>query len=223
MAIDALNIWLGVPPTSTSTIKGVMKMLHSTSLMLDDIEDNSPLRRAKPSTHIIYGNAQTINSAKYQYTKQPVKQQACPTRSHSAFPSKKSSSSTSAKAATSTERTTPSAPQSPSTCACNKILDRALFPLSHLIGRFFQIRDDCQNLSSTVEADEAIASEMMALKAFLIKRKAYGGLSNEAKMEVLPIMKKTKNLEYTLSDLRALQEELETEVANFEGKCGEEN
>jgi len=33
--------------------------------MLDDIEDRSPLRRGRPSTHLIYGQSQTINSATY--------------------------------------------------------------------------------------------------------------------------------------------------------------
>lgn len=31
------------------------------------MEDNSPLRRGKPSTHMIYGHAQTINAANYLY------------------------------------------------------------------------------------------------------------------------------------------------------------
>lgn len=34
---------------------------------LDDIEDLSPLRRGQPSTHTIFGMAQTINSANYQF------------------------------------------------------------------------------------------------------------------------------------------------------------
>ncbi len=33
---------------------------------LDDFEDSSPLRRGKPSTHTIFGAAQTVNSANYQ-------------------------------------------------------------------------------------------------------------------------------------------------------------
>lgn len=32
---------------------------------LDDIEDGSPIRRGKPSTHSIFGVAQTINSSNY--------------------------------------------------------------------------------------------------------------------------------------------------------------
>lgn len=31
----------------------------------DDVEDNSPLRRSRPSTHSIFGIAQTVNSSTY--------------------------------------------------------------------------------------------------------------------------------------------------------------
>ena len=34
---------------------------------IDDIEDNSKLRRGNPVAHSIYGVAQTINSANYMY------------------------------------------------------------------------------------------------------------------------------------------------------------
>ena len=37
------------------------------SLRLDDLEDSSPLRRGRPSTHDIYGPAQTVNSATFLY------------------------------------------------------------------------------------------------------------------------------------------------------------
>lgn len=32
---------------------------------LDDIEDSSPLRRGRPATHIVFGSAQTTNTANY--------------------------------------------------------------------------------------------------------------------------------------------------------------
>jgi ophiobolin F synthase len=134
--------------------------------------------------------------------------------------------------------------------ARSSILDQTLYPLSHLIGRFFQIRDDYQNLASaeyarqkgyaedldegkysftlihcinTLEAEASLASEKMALRAFLIKRRVDSSLSNESKREVLDIMKKTKSLDYTLGVLRALQAELEKEVDSLEAKFGEEN
>ena len=40
-------------------------MLHNASLLLDDIEDSSILRRGIPVAHKIYGEASTINSANY--------------------------------------------------------------------------------------------------------------------------------------------------------------
>lgn len=45
------------------------KMLHNASLMIDDIQDNSKLRRGIPAAHTVFGVAQTINSANYVYFK----------------------------------------------------------------------------------------------------------------------------------------------------------
>lgn len=36
---------------------------------IDDIEDDSMLRRGKPAAHIVFGKAQTVNSATYLYAK----------------------------------------------------------------------------------------------------------------------------------------------------------
>ncbi|KAK2052113.1 geranylgeranyl pyrophosphate synthase [Colletotrichum caudatum] len=63
--IDALNWWLQVPEDSLLTIKTIISMLHDSSLLLDDIEDDSTLRRGSPAAHIIYGTAQCINAANY--------------------------------------------------------------------------------------------------------------------------------------------------------------
>ena len=42
-------------------------MLHNASLLLDDIEDGSELRRGAPTAHKVFGEALTINSANYLY------------------------------------------------------------------------------------------------------------------------------------------------------------
>jgi len=42
-------------------------MLHNASLLVDDVEDGSHLRRGNPVAHKIYGVAQTINCANYVY------------------------------------------------------------------------------------------------------------------------------------------------------------
>ncbi|KAK4184402.1 isoprenoid synthase domain-containing protein [Podospora australis] len=68
MLFKALNTWLDVPPSTLTTLTDVVNNLHTSSLMLDDIQDNSPLRRGSPSAHKIFGTGQTINSASYLYT-----------------------------------------------------------------------------------------------------------------------------------------------------------
>ena len=132
----------------------------------------------------------------------------------------------------------------------SKVSDGDLNLMSCLIGRFFQIRDDYQNLASadyakqkgfaedlnegkysftmihciqTVESQPKFASAAMQLRAFLMKRRFDGKLSHEAKQEVLACMKQTKSLDYTLGVLRELHRELEKEVGSLEAKLGEEN
>ncbi|KAL8759594.1 MAG: hypothetical protein Q9184_003577 [Pyrenodesmia sp. 2 TL-2023] len=65
--ISAFNAWLQVPPASLEIITRVIGMLHTASLLIDDVEDNSLLRRGIPVAHSIFGTAQTINSANYVY------------------------------------------------------------------------------------------------------------------------------------------------------------
>lgn len=48
-------------------IIAVIEMLHNASLLIDDIEDSSKLRRGFPVAHSIYGIPSVINSANYVY------------------------------------------------------------------------------------------------------------------------------------------------------------
>lgn len=65
--IAAFNEWLKVPVDQLSVITRVVAMLHNASLLVDDIEDNSELRRGRPVAHKVYGVPQTINTANYVY------------------------------------------------------------------------------------------------------------------------------------------------------------
>ena len=65
--IRAFNAWLEVPHDSLQVITRVVGMLHTASLLIDDVEDSSLLRRGLPVAHSIFGTAQTINSANYIY------------------------------------------------------------------------------------------------------------------------------------------------------------
>ncbi|GCC36667.1 geranylgeranyl pyrophosphate synthase isoform X1 [Chiloscyllium punctatum] len=64
---EAFNHWLNVPEEKFKVIIEVTEMLHSASLLIDDIEDNSKLRRGFPVAHSIYGVPCVINSANYVY------------------------------------------------------------------------------------------------------------------------------------------------------------
>ncbi|KIJ41377.1 hypothetical protein M422DRAFT_60437 [Sphaerobolus stellatus SS14] len=64
--IEAFNVWLKIPEEE-EVINSVVSMLHSASLMIDDVEDDSRLRRGQPVVHKIYGIPQTINCANYVY------------------------------------------------------------------------------------------------------------------------------------------------------------
>ncbi|KAM3076242.1 geranylgeranyl pyrophosphate synthetase [Clarireedia jacksonii] len=67
LLIAAFNEWLEVPKESLDVITKVVRMLHTASLLVDDVEDSSLLRRGLPVAHSIFGTAQTINSANYVY------------------------------------------------------------------------------------------------------------------------------------------------------------
>lgn len=79
--IHAFNAWLKVPPETLTIINRVVAMLHTASLLIDDVEDNSILRRGIPVAHNIFGTAQTINSANYVYflALQEAQKLNCPT------------------------------------------------------------------------------------------------------------------------------------------------
>lgn len=65
--IAAFNHWLNIPEEKLQLIAEVTQILHNASLLIDDIEDNSKLRRGIPVAHSIYGIPITLNSANYVY------------------------------------------------------------------------------------------------------------------------------------------------------------
>ncbi|EMD69041.1 hypothetical protein COCSADRAFT_130354 [Bipolaris sorokiniana ND90Pr] len=272
-AVDSINKWLKTPPKATQKIKEIINILHTASLMLDDLQDNSPLRRGKPSTHNVYGTSQTINSATYQLTHATALAAGlsnpnclrifneeinelyvgqsydlywthniiCPTFGEYL---RMVDMKTGGLFRMLTRLMTAESPLN------GQISDSELNPLCCLIGSFFQIRNDYQNLVSAeyaqqkgfaedldegkysftlihciraLEADPSLACEQMQLHSLLMKRRVEGKLTNEAKREILDTMKKTQSLEYTLEVLRELHNKLDNEVSRLEKKFGDDN
>ncbi|KAL4891158.1 isoprenoid synthase domain-containing protein [Aspergillus ambiguus] len=65
--ITAFNGIFKIPEDKLEIIKRVIELLHLASLLVDDIEDSSKLRRGVPVAHSIFGVAQTLNCANYMY------------------------------------------------------------------------------------------------------------------------------------------------------------
>ncbi|KHN96658.1 geranylgeranyl diphosphate synthase [Metarhizium album ARSEF 1941] len=65
--INSFNTILQVPPHRLEIITKAVGMLHESSLLVDDVQDSSELRRGFPVAHNIFGVPQTINSANYIY------------------------------------------------------------------------------------------------------------------------------------------------------------
>ena len=59
--LKAFNSWTKVDEDKVKPIGELVQMLHNASLLLDDIEDNSILRRGIPVAHKIYGKI-SLNS-----------------------------------------------------------------------------------------------------------------------------------------------------------------
>ncbi|KAG7346350.1 polyprenyl synthetase [Nitzschia inconspicua] len=69
--IDCFQLWFQIQDDNKTkvldAIKDIVGDLHNASLMIDDIEDNSKLRRGCPVAHSIFGIPTVINSANYAY------------------------------------------------------------------------------------------------------------------------------------------------------------
>lgn len=65
--IACFRKWCPVPAEQLAIITEIISSLHNASLLVDDIEDNSHMRRGVPVAHAIYGIAQTLNCANYVY------------------------------------------------------------------------------------------------------------------------------------------------------------
>ncbi|KAF3927806.1 Dimethylallyltranstransferase [Dactylellina cionopaga] len=264
-AIRALNIHYKVPGDKIEIIQSVIDLLHSSSLIVDDIEDGSTLRRGNPSAHMVFGVPQALNSANYLFVKALTEIQKL---------------SPSAVAIYTDELRNLHVGQSldlhwtfharcPSEREYIQMIDGSknlLFAMNHrfirlthkiyrnwrnfnlediftLIARFFQIRDDYQNLNSAdysaekgdlSDLDEGKYSFMLIhalrhtkdnrLRSLLRIRSQQpeGRLSKEQKDLIMKILAQTKSMEYTCNVLIELQDEIEKRLDAEEKAAGAE-
>ena len=264
--IDAFNVWLEVPPVSLEVIKRVVDDLHSSSLILDDIQDDSPLRRGKTAAHLIFGPAQSINSATYMFVEavQRVNKLNNPNMMHVLLEELENLF-----VGQSWDLNWKFSMICPSEAEYLAMVDRktgAMFgmllrlmqaasletavydlrPLAHIMGRWYQVRDDYMNLQGVEyskqkgfceDLDEGKLSYPIvhccnAQPAFgslilgIFRQKQKNPSQNllmESKMQILECLKKAGTLEATWDLLTKMQDEIEEKIKDLEIQSGDEN
>ncbi|KOS19818.1 Geranylgeranyl pyrophosphate synthase D [Escovopsis weberi] len=63
----ALNVWIRAPDASALTIGEVAQHIQQACLLIDDMEDNSSIRRGNPAAHAVFGHAQTLEAANFLF------------------------------------------------------------------------------------------------------------------------------------------------------------
>ncbi|RCI17301.1 hypothetical protein L249_2460 [Ophiocordyceps polyrhachis-furcata BCC 54312] len=256
-AIDALNGWYRVPDRSLAAIKSILHLLHSSSLMLDDIEDGSSLRRGKPAAHVLFGVSQTINSANYLFAIALEELSNLSSRkAYSIFASELRNLhlgqgmdlywTCQVHCPTEAEymmmidgktgglfRLLGRLLQSESPVGSELDIEK----LATMLGRYFQIRDDYQNLCSADYADQkgfcqdldegkfslplihmlGHSQRSQLAWSMLHEGRRTGSIMYESKRLILDMMRQSGSLEYTKGVLRKLEGVIEMEVWKAEG------
>ncbi|KAL6826308.1 isoprenoid synthase domain-containing protein [Trichoderma camerunense] len=263
----AINIWLQVNEEDLLQIRHIISLLHNASLILDDVEDGSTSRRGRPSTHLVFGIPQAINSAGYQINKAIMEvlklgSSECLEifseemdklyigQGHDLFWTFNTKLPTTEEyismvdyktgalfnmlvrlMAAKTQTTPPVTPD-----------------LNHLIillGRYFQIRDDYMNLTSGEYTDQkgfcddldegkfslalihalenTTEKENSIIRHILAQRHIANGMSLSQKHLVLDILKAAGSLDYTVTALRKIGQEIDFEIDSIEEVTGVEN
>ncbi|KAF5662514.1 gibberellin cluster-GGPP-synthase [Fusarium denticulatum] len=246
--IDSLNVWLDVLEDKTSVIKEVIGMLHNSSLIIDDFQDNSPLRRGKPSTHTVFGPAQAINTATYIIVKAIEKIQETGQAMDLWWTANNIVPSIQEYLLMVNDKTGALFRLSLELLALNSEVsfsDSTLESLSSvvsLLGQYFQIRDDYMNLIDNKYTDQkgfcedldegkysltlmhALHSDSSGLLTNILSmRRVQGKLTAQQKILVLEVMKASGSLEWTSTLLGMLHTRVIAEIGNLEASLNRDN
>ncbi|KAK0113545.1 hypothetical protein ONS95_013796 [Cadophora gregata] len=268
MLIEAIDQWLGVPPQSLKIIKEIVDQLHNASLILDDIEDDSPLRRMNPAAHTVFGQSQSINSANFMFVCAVKKSRQLENstavdivleeleclylgQSWDLFYKENLRCPSESEYLTMVDN---------KTGVMFRMLTRLMqgentkeyIDFSHLtllFGRYFQIRDDYMNISSSEYSEQKGFCEDLDEGKFsyplvhclqdnpvlrvrilgIFREKAassnqgVASLPIQTKLYILKEMKASGAMDKTLSSLKKLEEELVAEFGRLEASIGMEN
>ncbi|KAJ6008083.1 hypothetical protein N7540_012059 [Penicillium herquei] len=262
--LDALNLWFRIPEEPLLKIKTIVGLLHHSSLMLDDIEDDSTLRRGMPCAHSLYGPAQTINSANYAFVTafaetlnlgnpsatdifiNEVQNMHCGQamdlnwKYHTHCPTEEEYMQMIDNKTGAMFRLCVRLMQAESSLACQHINPD---PLVLQLGRYFQVRDDYQNLlSDEYSSQKGFCEDLDEGKISLpiiytimnpsfngsvikgiFQHKVPGEMSLPMKKYILAEMKQAGALDMTLLLIRDMQKDLLDKLGDVEDAFGSKN
>ncbi|KAF4151591.1 hypothetical protein CNMCM6936_003992 [Aspergillus lentulus] len=243
--MNCLRVWFNVSDDISSVLREVTVMLFNSTLLLDDIEDGSTLRRGKPAAHLQFGLGQTVNTATFLHAEAV------------GYEIKTLARGQALDLNWTFNKTSPTLNEyfimvDHKTGGFFRLLLRALCSLTGteldpdlehlttLIGRYYQIRDDYQNLASDEytakkgfcdDLDEGKFSFPVlhllehSPKADEFFKVIYGEdkkaqLSHAGKLRILAEMKEVGSLSYTLEVLEKLFTTMLETLDRVEEKMG---
>ncbi|KAI0398029.1 putative geranylgeranyl diphosphate synthase [Xylariaceae sp. FL0594] len=240
--------------------KGVREMaIRALNDWLDDLQDGSQLRRGKPSTHTVFGLAQTVNSANYHFLIALEEMQKLgDTQSMGIFMEEVKSLhiGQSLDIHWTQNLVCPSVEEyfqmvEGKTGGLFRVIGRLMSlhatashaldmnDLCNTLGRFYQIRDDYQNLYTEQKGfcedlDEGKYSlpvihlmqtnpEDPVLRNIWMQRRANNGCSVSHKRAILAMMHESGSLLFTAEHARSLQAQVLAKVGEIEALTGARN
>ncbi|KAK6502357.1 hypothetical protein TWF506_002938 [Arthrobotrys conoides] len=234
--VDALNLWFSIPEPHLTQIKNIGKKLHTASISLDDIEDNSPLRRGQKAAHVVYGEGQAINSANYLILWAMDETRKLGSSAFSEIFFKESRNALIGQSYDMHWRDTRKCPTE------DEYIE--MVEKTYMIGQYFQIRDDLMNLTDTSYTDQkgfcedldegkfsylivhswnTQSAESTRLRTHFEERYKTGFMTRQAKEEVLDILHKNGSFDYTERKMEQLAQGIDKEVCRLEGITGGKN
>ncbi|KAL4863209.1 hypothetical protein BDV12DRAFT_206695 [Aspergillus spectabilis] len=229
--IDGLNVWLVLPDHHVNQLKSILQTLHNASLMLDDIEDSSPLRRGlrqldDPHCMDIHLEEMRNLFIGQSFDLYWTRQSECPSEEEYLEMIKQKTGGIFRLLTRLMAQIAP---------VQHTGLNPLLFTLSNILGQSFQIRDDYKNLTEEGTGQKGFCEDLdecklsyplihalttqpknVQIRGILQQSRSAGGLNIPMEETVLGHLRQAGSMEFTEAKMRGLMEKITDSVVSLE-------